>query len=417
MDEPAPSVAEGPANPLARWAATLPPPPFVNADRRPGRVAVRAALPARRRPHRRGGRRRTRAVDGPRQHPAVHPRPAVRLPARSAGPLARPSRPAADARDPRRLRRRDRPVHRIPGADAHPARQRDHPLRRRLPEARREPRPPAPASRRVLRAPPDPDRGPRVDRQPDRRVRPGRRRRAVAAAPTCRSCCRSSPAPAASSARSSPTSSCRSGSPTSSRTRRRWSRRSTGRSPQAWRFDTWAVIKTVERDFGQWVRGQILLGFAVGIATFVGLIVLSNLVDPIFGRYALLLSVIAGLFELVPIIGPIISAVPAVLLAATVGPVAVLAALLLYFLVQQVENNFLVPEDPGRRGPAPSGGGRLRDHHRRVAGRVCSARSWRCRSRRPSGTSRATCSAASPRTSPRRSRSRSRTSAWDPDDA
>jgi predicted PurR-regulated permease PerM len=117
--------------------------------------------------------------------------------------------------------------------------------------------------------------------------------------------------------------------------------------PKAWRFDSWAVIKTVERDFGQWVRGQILLGFAVGAATFVGLIVLSNVVDPIFGRYAVLLSVIAGLFELVPIIGPIISAVPAVLLAATVGPVAVLAALLLYFLVQQVENNFLVPKIQG----------------------------------------------------------------------
>ena len=99
--------------------------------------------------------------------------------------------------------------------------------------------------------------------------------------------------------------------------------------------------------FGQWVRGQILLGFAVGIATFVGLIVLSNLIDPIFGRYAVLLSVIAGVFELVPIIGPILSAVPAVLLAATVGPVAVLAALLLYFLVQQVENTILVPKIQG----------------------------------------------------------------------
>ena len=116
--------------------------------------------------------------------------------------------------------------------------------------------------------------------------------------------------------------------------------------PETWRFDTWAVIKTVERDFGQWVRGQILLGFAVGIATFVGLIVLSQFF-PIFGRYAVLLSVIAGLLELVPIIGPIISAVPAVLLAATVSPAAVLAALILYFLVQQVENNFLVPKIQG----------------------------------------------------------------------
>jgi len=116
--------------------------------------------------------------------------------------------------------------------------------------------------------------------------------------------------------------------------------------PETWRFDTWAVIKTVERDFGQWVRGQLILGFVVGVATFVGLIVLSQWF-PIFGRYAVLLSVIAGLFELVPIIGPIISAVPAVLLAATDSPAAILAALLLYFLVQQVENNFLVPKIQG----------------------------------------------------------------------
>jgi predicted PurR-regulated permease PerM len=117
--------------------------------------------------------------------------------------------------------------------------------------------------------------------------------------------------------------------------------------PDTWRFDSWAVIKTVERDFGQWVRGQIILGFVVGIATFVGLLILSQLIDPVFGRYAVLLSVIAGLLELVPIIGPIISAVPAVLLAATVGPVAVIAALVLYFLVQQIENNFLVPKIQG----------------------------------------------------------------------
>jgi predicted PurR-regulated permease PerM len=117
--------------------------------------------------------------------------------------------------------------------------------------------------------------------------------------------------------------------------------------PQAWRFDTWAIIKTVEHDFGQWVRGQFILGVAVGIFTFIGLIILSQLVDPIFGRYAVLLSIIAGVLELVPIIGPIVSAVPAVLLAATAGPAAVVAALLLYTLVQQIENNFFVPKIQG----------------------------------------------------------------------
>ncbi len=117
--------------------------------------------------------------------------------------------------------------------------------------------------------------------------------------------------------------------------------------PDAWRFDVWAMVKTVERVFGQWVRAQLILGFAVGIFTFIGLMVLSRLVDPVFGRYAILLSVIAGILELVPIIGPIIAAVPAVLLAATAGPIPVVAALLLYLLVQQVENNFLVPKIQG----------------------------------------------------------------------
>ncbi len=117
--------------------------------------------------------------------------------------------------------------------------------------------------------------------------------------------------------------------------------------PASWRFDVWAVIRTIERVFGQWVRGQLILGTAVAIFTFVGLLVASTLIDPIFGRYAVLLSVIAGVLELIPIIGPIISAVPAVLLAATVGPGVVVAALVLYTLVQQIENNFLVPKIQG----------------------------------------------------------------------
>jgi predicted PurR-regulated permease PerM len=117
--------------------------------------------------------------------------------------------------------------------------------------------------------------------------------------------------------------------------------------PSSWRFDTWAVIRIVRRLFGQWVRAQLVLGLTVGIFTFIGLIVLSRLVDPVFGRYAVLLSVTAGILELLPIIGPIISAVPAVLLAATAGLEPVVAAIVMYTLVQQVENNVLVPKIQG----------------------------------------------------------------------
>lgn len=117
--------------------------------------------------------------------------------------------------------------------------------------------------------------------------------------------------------------------------------------PAAWRFDTWAILRIVRRLFGQWVRAQLVLGVTVGVFTFIGLIVLSRVVDPVFGRYAVLLSVTAGILELLPIIGPIISAVPAVLLAATAGLEPVIAALILYTLVQQIENNVLVPKIQG----------------------------------------------------------------------
>ncbi len=117
--------------------------------------------------------------------------------------------------------------------------------------------------------------------------------------------------------------------------------------PAAWRADTWATLGIVRRVFGSWIRGQLILGLVVGLATFVGLLVLGALVDPVFSRYAVLLAVIAGILELLPVIGPIIAAIPAVLLGATAGVPAIVAALLLYFAIQQVENTILVPKIQG----------------------------------------------------------------------
>lgn len=117
--------------------------------------------------------------------------------------------------------------------------------------------------------------------------------------------------------------------------------------PPEWRADVREVIGIVQKVLGRWVRGQIILGLTVALATFGGLLLLSNIVDPVFGRFALLLAIIAGVLELLPVIGPIIAAVPAILLAATVGVEAVVAALVLYTVVQQVENYFLVPKIQG----------------------------------------------------------------------
>jgi predicted PurR-regulated permease PerM len=117
--------------------------------------------------------------------------------------------------------------------------------------------------------------------------------------------------------------------------------------PEAWRADARAISWLALRVFGQWLRGQVFLGITVGVATFAGLLLLSATVDPVFGRFAILLSIVAGVLELLPIIGPIIAAIPAVLLALTAGIDAAVAAVVLYTVIQQLENNLLVPKIQG----------------------------------------------------------------------
>ncbi|NTV64576.1 MAG: AI-2E family transporter, partial [Oscillochloris sp.] len=64
-------------------------------------------------------------------------------------------------------------------------------------------------------------------------------------------------------------------------------------------------------------------------------------------NYILLLAVIAGFTELIPVIGPILGAVPAVILGFIDSPTTGVAVLILYILIQQLENNFLVPRIVG----------------------------------------------------------------------
>jgi len=115
--------------------------------------------------------------------------------------------------------------------------------------------------------------------------------------------------------------------------------------PTVWRRDAFAVLGIVDHTFGRWIRGQLILGLVVGIATFAGLIVLGEFVDPVFLSFAVLLAVVAGVLELVPVIGPILSMIPTLVLAlATDDPVrAAIAVVVLYLVVQQLENHVLVP--------------------------------------------------------------------------
>lgn len=98
-----------------------------------------------------------------------------------------------------------------------------------------------------------------------------------------------------------------------------------------------SVSEKIEERLGGWVRGQLALSVIIGTITYVVLLILGI-------PYALPLAIFAGLMEVVPVIGPIISAVPAVLIAYAISPLLALFVVGAYFIIQQLENHIIVPQ-------------------------------------------------------------------------
>lgn len=97
------------------------------------------------------------------------------------------------------------------------------------------------------------------------------------------------------------------------------------------------LIERVEKKLGAWLRGELILMALVGLMVFFGLWTLQV-------RFVLPLAILAGLLEIVPIIGPLTSTVPALIVAAAFSPLKAVSVALLFLFVQQFENNFLVPK-------------------------------------------------------------------------
>jgi len=123
-----------------------------------------------------------------------------------------------------------------------------------------------------------------------------------------------------------------------------FSRSVAGALPSGWRPDAEKLLAMLGRVGGRWVRGQLLLGASIFVATVIGLTFLTVIGFSEFGQFTLVLALIAGLLEFVPIIGPIIAAVPAILIGLSISFPAAVAATLLYIAIQQLENNLLVPK-------------------------------------------------------------------------
>ncbi len=97
------------------------------------------------------------------------------------------------------------------------------------------------------------------------------------------------------------------------------------------------LSEKLQQQISLWVRGQLLLMLVVGVLSYVGYLIIGI-------PYALPLAFIAGILELIPNIGPTIAAVPAILVGFSMSPILGTAALVVSLVVQQLENNFIVPK-------------------------------------------------------------------------
>jgi predicted PurR-regulated permease PerM len=97
--------------------------------------------------------------------------------------------------------------------------------------------------------------------------------------------------------------------------------------------DAWNEI---ESRLGLWVRGQLILMGSIGAATAIAYTLLGL-------PGALLLGLIAALTEAIPIVGPLLGAIPAILVAATVSPELAVAVAIIYLVLQFLEGSVLVP--------------------------------------------------------------------------
>ncbi len=103
------------------------------------------------------------------------------------------------------------------------------------------------------------------------------------------------------------------------------------------RKDLEKLVLEIEGQVGSWLRGQSILCTVVGLMTFFGLTLLGV-------EYAAPLAIMAGFFEILPNLGPIISMVPALIVGFSQSPVTGLGVVALFILVQQLENNLIVPK-------------------------------------------------------------------------
>ncbi|MBM3260986.1 AI-2E family transporter [Candidatus Kaiserbacteria bacterium] len=107
--------------------------------------------------------------------------------------------------------------------------------------------------------------------------------------------------------------------------------------PRQYKRYALGLWKRVQHKIGLWMQGQVLLALIMGVLVFLGLTILGV-------PNALLLAVLAAVFEVIPVFGPALAAIPAIAIAFTYGGLALgLMTVALYVIAQQFENHLIYP--------------------------------------------------------------------------
>jgi predicted PurR-regulated permease PerM len=97
------------------------------------------------------------------------------------------------------------------------------------------------------------------------------------------------------------------------------------------------IVTRIQRNIGSWMIAQFVISVFIFVMVWIGLTILGV-------HYALVLALLAGFFEFIPFIGPIIFAIPGIFFAFIQNPPLAIIVAIMYLLVQKIEAYYLVPK-------------------------------------------------------------------------
>lgn len=107
--------------------------------------------------------------------------------------------------------------------------------------------------------------------------------------------------------------------------------------PSGWRAELVLFFQDADKVLGGIIRGQLIVALIIGMFVTVGLYLLQV-------KFALIIGILAALFDVIPYFGPIIGASPAVMLTFLESPWLTIKVIVLFFIIQQIEGNIIHPK-------------------------------------------------------------------------